>query len=98
MRVASQLHMGSSMTNHTFSTISHEALDTITGGAKAGASSTAAKQKPENVGQDALSGLFKGLAGGVGSSPDKAFLGGLLGAGKAALDGFGKQNGMKSSQ
>lgn len=86
------------MTNHTFSTLSLSDLDTITGGAGARSSSTTTtKPKPENVGEDALSGLFKGLAGGVGKSPNTAFLGGLLGAGKAALDGIGKQNGMKSS-
>ena len=98
MGLASRLHRGSGMTNHTFSTISPEHLDTITGGASKSSTAATTKPKPENVGADALSGLLKGFAGGVGSSPDKAFLGGLLGAGKAALDGFGKQNGMKSSQ
>jgi len=68
-------------------------LETIHGGA--GKPATKPPAKPENLGQDAVSGCFTGIGGSVGkakSAKDIA-VGCALGAGKSIFEGLGKMFG-----
>jgi len=77
-------------------TVTHEIdldqLDTICGGAGKQAKTPA---KPENLGNDAVSGCFTGIGGSLekAKSPRDIAVGCALGAGKSIFTGLGKMFG-----